>query len=190
MRRAVRRGLARLCDLLAAVIILAALAWTGANLAVAASGGTLFVVAGGSMEPTVPRGSVAVVHPMTGAPDVGDAVTLRGSHGTYVTHRVVRVAELDGTRYLELKGDANASPDPVLVPASAAVGRVEVVVPFAGYVQLALARPAGWMAVLCGVVTLWLASALLTPAAGSANRGAVTADRPALAAGELGRWPT
>jgi signal peptidase len=156
---------------------------------VTVTGGTLFVVAGGSMEPTIPRGSLVVVRPVGTVPSVGDAVTLRGPGGTFVTHRVIRMAEIDGVAYLELRGDANAAPDPVLAPASAVVGRVEVVVPHAGRVQLALARPSGWLVVLGGALTCWLAGAVLRLPPASSGELRPSGRRRHHGA-DLERWPT
>jgi signal peptidase len=168
------------------VIVVAAVAWAAANLAVTAGGGRLFVVAGGSMEPTLPRGSLVVVRPAQDALAMGDVVTVRGDRGTYVTHRVTRTATLDGVTYLELRGDANPLPDPVLVPATAVVGRVDVVVPHAGLIQVALARPSGWAALLGGVMMCWMAAGLLRPPAVAVRAGR----RATISAAELGRWPS
>ena len=166
---------------------MSALAWAVANLAVTGGGGTLFVVAGGSMEPAVPRGSFVVVHPLEEPPAIGDAVTVRGESGMYVTHRVTRVAQLRGEPYVELKGDANPAPDPVLAPVSSVVGRVDAVVPVAGRLQLARARPAGWLVLLGAMLTLWMASGLLRPPMSAEHGTARRATRPRSG---LERWPT
>ena len=110
---------------------------------------TLVVVAGVSMEPAIPRGSLIQPRPVD--PDeiaVGDVVTVRADNGVLVTHRVVRTADLPAGPHLELRGDANESPDPVLVPASSVVGRIEYFVPGAGYLLSALTNWTGLLAVL------------------------------------------
>jgi signal peptidase len=110
---------------------------------------TLVVVAGGSMEPVVPRGSL--IQPRLIAPAaiaVGDVVTVRVDSGVLVTHRVVRIVGLPAGRHLELRGDANDHPDPVLIPAGRVVGRVDYVVPGAGYVLSMLASWTGVVAIV------------------------------------------
>ncbi|HWM34873.1 MAG TPA: signal peptidase I [Pseudolysinimonas sp.] len=78
----------------------------------------------GSMEPTIPTGSLAVVHeiPAT-AVRVGDIVTVDRPGLLPVTHRVIAVDGAGSTRALTLQGDAN----PVEDPAPYLVERVRLV---------------------------------------------------------------
>lgn len=102
------------------------------------------IIQGRSMAPAVPVGSLVQPRPI--APELvddGDIVTVAADNGVLVTHRVQRVVELPQGRFFELKGDANSSPDPVLVPASALVGRADFVIPLLGYVLAMLATPLG-----------------------------------------------
>ncbi|WP_440220275.1 signal peptidase I [Dietzia sp. MNB45] len=68
----------------------------------------------GSMSPTIPTGSLAVVR-LIPASDikVGDVTTVsRGEGQLPVTHRIVSVSPVGGDTYsIEMKGDANDSPD-------------------------------------------------------------------------------
>ena len=115
------------------------------------------VVAGMSMAPALPVGSLVTLNDVD--PDqlrAGDVVSVRADNGVLVTHRVVRALDLPSGRHLELRGDANPSPDPVLVPASAVVGRVDRVVPMAGYVVAMLGSAAGLAAIVA-----FLAAALM-----------------------------
>jgi len=110
---------------------------------------TLVIVAGGSMEPAIPRGSL--IQPQPVDPDeiaVGNVVTVRADNGVLVTHRVVRTAVLPAGPHLELRGDANDSPDPVLVAADRVVGRIDYFVPGAGYVLSMLTTWTGMIAIL------------------------------------------
>ena len=99
------------------------------------TGRTTLVVAGGSMEPAISLGSAIVVEPVD--PDalaVGDVVSLRSGLGRAIfTHRIIRVVVHDGTTWVETKGDANATADPSLTPASQIIGRASVTIPNAGY---------------------------------------------------------
>lgn len=68
----------------------------------------------GSMAPTIPTGSLAVVREVPADSVVpGDVVTVDRGGELPVTHRVVRTSPaLDGATFLELKGDANEYEDP------------------------------------------------------------------------------
>jgi signal peptidase I len=136
----------------------------------------LVIVAGGSMEPALPVGSLVNPEPVAAsAIRAGDVVTVRADNGVLVTHRVVRLADLPAGRHLELQGDANAAPDPVLVPATAVVGRVDQFVPFAGYLLGMLTTLAGVVsivALLAGVlVAIWLLEDLEESAAATTTNG-------------------
>jgi signal peptidase len=126
------------------------------------TGRQLFTIVGGSMEPSIPIGSLVVATPtdaMTIA--VGDVVTIRADNGVVVTHRVSRVVDLPEGRYFELKGDANQSPDGGLVPARAIVGAADQYVPYAGYAQAFLSKLAGLIAALSVLGALFVAYMLL-----------------------------
>ena len=92
------------------------------------TGRQTLIIAGGSMEPALPIGAAVVVEPVPAtALAVGDVVSLRT--GTELksifTHRITRfVARADGL-WVETKGDANASVDPSITPASQVIGRVD-----------------------------------------------------------------
>ena len=68
----------------------------------------------GSMSPTIPAGSLAVVKQIPASEiRVGDVTTVtRGEYQLPVTHRVTSVTPVSGGTYsVEMKGDANSSPD-------------------------------------------------------------------------------
>jgi signal peptidase I len=126
------------------------------------TGRELFTIGGGSMEAAIPIGSMVAVtraDPMTIV--AGDVVTIRADNGVVITHRVTRVIDRPEGRFFELKGDANASPDPVLAPARAIVGRVGEVVPGVGYLRAFLSTTPGVIAALSLVGALLLLYLLL-----------------------------
>ena len=126
------------------------------------TGRQLFIVGGGSMEPSVPIGSLVIVSrtdPMTVA--VGDVLTVRADNGVVFTHRVSRILDLTEGRFFETKGDANQTPDAALVPARAVVGEAGQYVPLAGYAQGFLSKLPGMVAALALLGTLLLLSLLL-----------------------------
>jgi signal peptidase len=129
------------------------------------------VVGGGSMEPSIGLGSAIVVRPVeTSALAVGDVVSMQiGPERTTYTHRIVAIVDRADGRWIRTQGDANPTPDPTLVAAGDVIGRVELVVPFAGYLLALLSLPMGAMFVLGLAATLlaiaWLLESLELDAA-------------------------
>ncbi len=124
-----------------------------------AFGWHLLTVMSGSMEPTIPVGSV-VIERQFPAEEIheGEVITFfTPSTGpdTPVTHRVVGMETQDGQRRLVTKGDANDTEDTWTVNASQPVGRVDGWLPYLGYLRAwlstALAR-----AIIIGVAVLGL----------------------------------
>lgn len=68
----------------------------------------------GSMTPTIPAGSVAVVRQIPAAEvHVGDVVTVDRPGKLPITHRVIDIKPAAGGQvWLTLRGDANPAPDP------------------------------------------------------------------------------
>lgn len=97
-------------------------------------GVTPFVVMSGSMEPTIPAGSVVFVNTKDTEVEVGDVVTytiaVGEGKGAFVTHRVNAI---DDSGLIQTKGDNNENPDGYLDP-EAIKGTVWFHIPYAGYV--------------------------------------------------------
>ncbi len=126
-----RRGLDLALLALVAVVVSALLI---ARVVPMLTGAPVFVVGGGSMEPAIHLGSIAVDLPVAATSlAVGDIVSLTaGPQRAVFTHRITRLVPRDDGLWLETKGDANRTIDPSLVPASAVLGRVGLVVPILG----------------------------------------------------------
>jgi signal peptidase I len=124
------------------------------------TGHPVFVVAGPSMAPAIDVGAAVILDRVS--PDalrVGDVVSLRsGAARAVFTHRIVRIAERDGSVWLETKGDANAQSDPSLTPATDVIGRVTVALPIAGYALAVLTAPPGVVFILSTGSLLLVAS--------------------------------
>lgn len=104
---------------------------------------TLILFRTGSMAPTIPAGSVAVVQRVPAEEvEVGDVVTVDRPGELPVTHRVTAVepGAAEDERMLALRGDANAAEDPVPYPVSS-VRTVLFAVPGAAAVVVALGDP-------------------------------------------------
>lgn len=152
----------RAIDVALALLVVAVVAiGLAANLAPQA-GSRLFAIRTGSMEPMMPVGSLVVATAVD--PDrivVGDVVTIQLDGGSTMTHRVSAIVERDDGWMFELKGDANAVHDPVLVGGETVVGRVDLAVPLLGYLLAMLSMPTGIAALLSIGGTLLTAGWLL-----------------------------
>lgn len=75
---------------------------------------TLIMFKTGSMSPTIPTGSVAVVKQISADEiRVGDVVTVDRPGRLPVTHRVIEVhPQAPGEALIQMQGDANPNPDP------------------------------------------------------------------------------
>lgn len=76
---------------------------------------TLIMFRTGSMSPTIPAGSVAVVKEVPASEvEVGDVVTVDRAGDLPVTHRVTSITSgaSDAERVITMRGDANAGDDP------------------------------------------------------------------------------
>ncbi|MFE4080873.1 signal peptidase I [Paenarthrobacter sp. YIM B13468] len=129
---------------------------------------TLILFKTGSMSPTIPAGSLAVVREIPAAEiKIGDVVTVDRPGKLPITHRIQSVGPAEGAaRTITMKGDANADAD----PAPYVVERVRIVlwsVPGLAYPLAAAANP-----VVLGVTTVCVAalvSWVLWPRNGSRN---------------------
>jgi signal peptidase I len=144
---------------------------------------TTFVIRGGSMEPALPIGSLIVEEVVSqDAIAIGDVITVRADNGVLLSHRVSRVLDLADGRYFELKGDANATPDPALVPSRAVIGRAAAYLPVAGYLAAMLGTPSGLISLLAmvgsGLALIWLAEELEQEMAGSRRWGPMEPEGP------------
>ncbi len=108
------------------------------------AGARLLAIRTGSMEPTMPVGSLVVATEHDPADlVVGDAITVSLDGGTALTHRISTIVQQDDRRMFQLKGDANPAPDPVLVMPDQILGRVDLSVPILGYLLAMMSMPTG-----------------------------------------------
>ena len=123
------------------------------------------VVAGPSMETSIPMGAAVVLDPVPPSSlAVGDVVSLRsGADRAIFTHRVIRLAEREGGLWLETKGDANVTADPSLTAATAVMGRVVVSIPYAGYLLALYSTVSGVLFVISFGLGLLFLGVLLEP---------------------------
>lgn len=97
-------------------------------------GWRILIVKSGSMEPTIKTGSVIAVQKQSDY-QKGDVVTFGPTTRPelLITHRIIDVTEKNGEKYIQTKGDFNASADQELTPMKAVVARHRFSVPYIGY---------------------------------------------------------
>lgn len=145
------------------------LLWAAATLGVlcalvalltSAFGFRVMLFSSGSMEPTIPVGSAALVRTVDATEiEVGDIVTVaRGAGQLPVTHRVVAIdaAENPAARLVTLRGDANAQDDPAPYQVTEA-GRVVFSVPGVApaVAQLGNPRVLGPLGMAAAAFVIW-----------------------------------
>jgi signal peptidase I len=148
-----------------------------ASMVAPAFGREIFAIRGHSMSPTIPMGAaILVTHRDVADVNPGDIVTWQSPNGAYVTHRVLQVVEENGQLLVQTKGDANDSPDPSAVPASAFIGVVEGWVPAAGYGMILMSTLAGLISWLSFGLALVAADAYIATMIKERERGGPAAD--------------
>lgn len=114
------------------------------------------VVISGSMVPTLPVGSMVFAQEVPASTvQVGDIVTTQRQDGVpgLITHRVVNVETTGATTTIRLKGDANATEDP-LPYTTTQVGTYLFHLPWVGTLALAARTPFGLTAIGLYVLAL------------------------------------
>ena len=101
------------------------------------------VVLGGSMEPTIPVGSIVIIRNVN--PEdvkVGDIIAFRTGDSRTI-HRVIEKVVANGSFYFRTKGDANEDPDPWIVKPENVYGKLLLVIPYYGYIIWFARTPIG-----------------------------------------------
>ena len=115
-RRSTRRGLGRvLADALLWLSAIAGVACMVLVVVALTANITLIRFRTGSMAPTIPAGSVAVVQSVAASQvQVGDVVTVDRAGDLPVTHRITSITpgSNEDERVITMRGDANAADDP------------------------------------------------------------------------------
>jgi signal peptidase len=101
------------------------------------------VVMSGSMEPTIPVGSIVVVRKIS--PEdvkVGDVIAFSTGESKTL-HRVIDKVAEGGSFYFRTKGDANEDPDPWIVKPEDVSGALLLTIPYYGYLIYFARTPLG-----------------------------------------------
>ena len=114
------------------------------------------VVLSGSMVPALNVGDVAVTRAVLPAElKVGDVVTFRANSG-FITHRIIGIEESQGGLRFKTQGDANATPDTELIPASAVVAKLSYRIPRIGFIMNFADTDLGMISLIAGPLVLLL----------------------------------
>jgi signal peptidase len=99
----------------------------------------------GSMEPTLPVGSLVIISPVDPPSlQIGDIICYRFSDSVLITHRIVNIT----SEGFQTKGDANEEPDRKIVTKNQIVGSVVVSIPILGYLGTFMKTPVGFLLML------------------------------------------
>lgn len=158
-RLAPSRVVARLVDVALIAIVALGVSSVALGRVIPSLGHPVYVVAGPSMEPAMGIGSAVILDQVDSAElAIGDVVSLRSGAGRAIfTHRIIRLVDRDGERWIETQGDANQAPDRSITPASAVIGRVAWSIPAAGYLIALLSTVPGLVLLLSSGALLLVA---------------------------------
>lgn len=132
----------KICNILSTLILIILLILAGILFLPRLAGCQEFAVLSGSMEPTIPVGSlVCDKKPDVSALKVGDIVTYQLSGDTLVTHRIIEID--DFSQNVTTQGDANNVADGSPVPYSNIIGVYAFHVPYLGYLSIYGKTPLG-----------------------------------------------
>lgn len=142
----------KICNILSTIVLVVLLAAAAVILVPMLLGYKEMAVLSGSMEPTIPVGSLVYVKPVEASElEAGDVCTYYLSDGeTFVTHRVLSIDP--DAQTLVTQGDANESPDGD-IQFSQVYGRADFHLTYLGIAIQNIHTPVGIMTI-CGVVML------------------------------------
>lgn len=97
-------------------------------------GNRLYAVVSGSMEPSIKTGSLVVVKDVDADTlEVDDVITYNHIDSQkVVTHRIVKISQVNSVLYFTTRGDANDTDDFASVSQENLIGKVTLTIPFAG----------------------------------------------------------
>jgi len=109
----------------------------------------ILIVKSGSMAPAIKTGSVVVVKPAKNY-KIGDVITFgeMGKGKTPVSHRIYDIKDKNGQKSYVTKGDTNNSPDANEISEDKIIGKVILIVPYAGYAVATAKKPLGFLLII------------------------------------------
>ena len=141
--------LQKICGFLSTILMVVLLALAVVLIVPVILGYTELAVLTGSMQPTIPVGSLIYVKEVEPSTlQVGDVVTYQLEGDTMVTHRVVETNPNEG--YVITQGDANEDPDGQIT-FDRIVGKMDFHLPYLGYISMNIRTQTGIFAI-CGTL--------------------------------------
>src|SRR3990167_10353440 len=113
-----------------------------------------FVVLSGSMQPTIPVGSIIYTQKESWYPE-GSVISFKSGDAT-VTHRVVKVINRANTLYYQTKGDANSTVDGKEIITSDIFGKQVFSLPYVGRLIIFLKTPQGFFPLIIFPITVFI----------------------------------
>jgi signal peptidase len=130
-------------------------------VAIRVSGLGTFIVTGGSMEPSIQKGSLVLVQPISPSEvTVGDVITFEHYDQT-TTHRVITITQGAQGLIFATKGDANIVADPEDKTFAGQVGIVRAALPIAGYVAASMQAYWRLLLTLIAAITFFACASVL-----------------------------
>jgi signal peptidase len=103
-----------------------------------------FVVLSGSMEPTIPVGSV-IYSQKQASYTKGDIISFTNQQGQIVTHRIASVKQAEQEILYQTKGDANRNADAEFITSAKIIGKVFFTIPYVGRAIMFVKTPTGFI---------------------------------------------
>lgn len=119
-----------------------------------------FVVLTGSMEPTVPVGSIVYSQKSANAYDLGDIISFKNKNDLTVTHRITEKKNSKSGMIYQTKGDANNVTDTDSVPEDKIIGKVIFQIPYIGRIINFVKTPMGFLVLIVFPTLLFIAGEL------------------------------
>ena len=115
-----------------------------------------FTVLTGSMQPTIPQGSIVYTQKNTSY-QKGNIITFENKAKQTVTHRILEKVNKNKEVFYKTKGDANNTADQELVPEKSILGKSIFSVPYVGKFTLFLKTLQGFLLFIVLPVTIFIA---------------------------------
>ena len=145
--KSTKKWIPLLCNLLGCLLLIGVIFISLSLTLPRTLGYEMYHVISGSMEPTIPVGSLVYVEMLTPEEIQAEDIIAFRSNGTIITHRVLRNRLVEGE--FVTKGDANAAADMNAVAYEELIGRVKYHIPVLGSLMALWTSTLGKLYALC-----------------------------------------
>src|SRR3989344_3978390 len=113
-----------------------------------------FVVLTGSMQPTIPQGSIIYTQKQSWYPE-GSIISFKNGDTT-ITHRVIKVINKNNVLEYQTKGDANNTKDSKAIGGKDILGKQVFSIPYLGRLIIFLKTPQGFFPLIIFPITVFI----------------------------------